>query len=46
LENDKIHNYLSLNFFKCSEIILVCRWSSNSTTRTWYLVMDCDTWLT
>jgi len=34
------------NFLLCLEIISVCSGSSNSTTETWYLVMDCDTWLT
>jgi len=27
----------------CSKIIYVCSGSSNSTTKPWYLFMDCDT---
>ena len=30
-------------FSICSEIIYECSGSSNSTTKTWYLFMDCDT---
>jgi len=32
-------------FLICSEIIYVCSGSSNSTTKTWYLFMDCITYL-
>jgi len=44
LENDKIYQ-LEI-FLICSEIIYACSGISNSTTKTWYLFMDCDKWLT
>src|SRR6218665_4049529 len=34
--------YISLNFLLCSEIIYVCSGSSDSTTKTRYLFMYCD----
>src|SRR6218665_83548 len=33
---------VSLKFLICLAIISVCSGSSNSTTKTWYLVTDCD----
>jgi len=34
-----------VGFFKiCLEIIYVCSGSFNSTTKTWYHFMDCDTY--
>jgi len=39
LENDKIYQLIYIG----SEIISICSESSNSTTKTWYLFMDCDT---
>src|SRR6218665_158645 len=35
--------YISLYNYIGSEIISICSESSNSTTKTWYLFMDCDT---
>src|SRR6218665_1924790 len=32
------------SFLTCSVIIYVCSGSSNSTTKTWYLFMDCVTY--
>jgi len=32
-------------FLICSEVIYECSGSSNSTTKTWYLFMDCDTFI-
>jgi len=43
LENDKIYQLEMILI--CSEISYVCSGSSNSTTKTWYRFMDCDTWL-
>ena len=45
--NPDIHEKLQAwTFLMCTKIIYVCSRSSNSTTKTWYLFMDCDTWLT